>query len=258
MSGPGTVGGLIDAFRWVEAKTAVALFLDFDGTLVDIATRPDDIVPPRGLVSLLERLRDALGGALAIVSGRRIADLDASLAPATFIAAGLHGAEYRTSPEEIVRPVALPIDPALIAEIRRLETVFPGVWVEPKGAVAAVHWREAPAVEAALATELARILEDGPDHLEVSRGRRVFEICPRHVSKGAAVEILSGLPAFGGRRPIMIGDDVSDVSGFAAAERAGGLGLRVRGETFGPDEAEFTSPRQVREWLSVLLARMGG
>ena len=246
--------GRIDPMGWIEAQRDVALFLDFDGTLVEIAERPGEVVPPKGLVGLLEGLENALGGALAIVTGRSIADLDRFLAPATFVAAGLHGAEYRTSREEIPRPVALPIDPDLIAELVRLQRIFPGVRVEEKGATASVHWRAAPGVEHALAAELDRILGNGPDHLVVSRGRKVFEICPRHVSKGAAIDVLTGLAAFRGRRPIMIGDDVSDESGFEAAERLGGAGFRVRGETFGSEVANFTSPRQVREWLSLLLA----
>lgn len=248
------VTGRVDPIAWIEGERDIALFLDFDGTLVEIAARPGEVTPPKGLVDLLEGLDRALDGAMAIVTGRSIVDLDRFLAPATFIAAGLHGAEYRTGRTEIARPTATPIDEALIAAVRRLEDIFPGVRVEAKGATAAVHWREAPGVEQALAAELDRVLGNGPDHLEVSRGRKVFEICPRHVSKGAAIELLSGLSTFRDRRPVMIGDDVSDESAFAAAERLGGAGFRVRGETFGPEVSDFASPRQVREWLSLLLA----
>jgi len=246
--------GRIDPVGWLEGERDVALFLDFDGTLVDVVTRPEDVAPSKGLVDLLEGLAEGLDGALAIVTGRSIADLDRFLAPATFVTAGLHGAEYRTSRAEIARPVALPLHPDLVSELRRLQRIFPGVRVEEKGATAAVHWREAPGVQHALAAELDRILADGPDHLVVSQGRKVFEICPRHVSKGAVIDVLSGLAAFSGRRPIMIGDDASDESGFEAVERRGGIGFRVRGETFGPEVSNFASPRQVREWLSLLLA----
>jgi trehalose 6-phosphate phosphatase len=252
------IAGRADPIAWIEERRDIALFLDFDGTLVEIATRPGDVAPSKGLIDLLEGLDRALGGAVAIVTGRSIADLDGFLAPATFVAAGLHGAEYRTSRAEIARPVATPIDPVLIAAVCRLEEILPGVRVEAKGATISVHWREAPGVERPLAAELDRILRDGPSHLEISRGRKVFEICPRHVSKGAAIDVLTGLAAFRGRRPIMIGDDVSDESAFVAAERLGGIGFRVRGETFGRDIADFASPRQVREWLSVLLARITG
>ncbi len=232
-----------------------ALFLDFDGTLVDIAQTPESVVVPRGLVPLLVGLHEALDGALAIVTGRSIADIDAFLHPARFVVAGLHGGEYRTSREEVVRPAALPIDPGVVEAIRALEAIAPGVRVEPKGATIAVHWRNAPEAEDRVGEALARIVEGGPDHLEISRGRRVFEVCPKHISKGAAIEILSDLPAFRGRRPIMIGDDISDESAFEAAERLGGVAFRVCGETFSPKVADFETPRQVREWLSVLLTR---
>lgn len=243
------------ALEALEIGRDAALFLDFDGTLVDLAATPDAIGVPQGLVPLLIGLEAALGGALALVTGRPIADIDRFLAPARLVVAGVHGAEYRTSALDEVRPTALPLDEQLVDAVRRLEKLFPGVLVEPKGQTVAVHWRQVPEAAADLAEALRMILDGGPDHLEISRGRRVFEICPRHVSKGAAVDILAGLEVFRGRRPIVVGDDISDESGIAAAERLGGIGLRVLGETFTEEEADFASPRQVREWLSVLLER---
>lgn len=240
---------------WLDGARNTALFLDFDGTLIDVAASPEGVQVPHGLPALLEGLREALGGALAILTGRAIADVDRLLAPGVFVAAGVHGAEYRTSHAEIVRPAALPLDADLARRLTELEARHPGVRVEDKGATAAVHWREVPHAAEAVKADLADILGDGPDHLELRHGRRVFEIVPRHVSKGAALEILSGLPDFAGRRPIMIGDDFTDESAFLAAERAGGVGFRVAGETFPTEVADFASPRLVREWLSVLLAR---
>ncbi|WP_333823658.1 trehalose-phosphatase [Pinisolibacter sp.] len=233
-----------------------ALFLDFDGTLVDLAATPDAIVVPRGLPDLLVRLESALGGALAIVTGRRIVDIDRFLAPAVFVVAGVHGGEYRTGRGDIVRPTTEPIEADLVEAIRILERLVPGVLVEPKGATLTVHWRAVPQAADRVEAELARILEGGPDHLEISHGRKVFEVCPRDISKGAALGHLAALPAYRGRIPIMIGDDVSDESAFAAAERLGGVGYRVRGETFAAAVADFDSPRRVREWLSVLLSRI--
>jgi trehalose 6-phosphate phosphatase len=233
-----------------------ALFLDFDGTLVDLAGTPDAIVVPPGLPDLLVRLERALDGAFAIVTGRRIVDIDRFLAPEIFVVAGVHGGEYRFGRGEIVRPTTEPIETELVEAIRVLEHRVPGVLVEPKGATLTVHWRAVPEAADRIEAELTRILADGPDHLEISHGRKVFEICPRHVSKGTALDHLAELPAFRGRRPVMIGDDVSDESAFRAAERRGGEGFRVRGETFPAAHADFASPRQVREWLSVLLSRI--
>ena len=233
-----------------------AVFLDFDGTLVDLAATPDAIVVPSGLPDLLVGLERALDGALAIVTGRRIADIDRFLTPAVFVAAGVHGGEYRTGRGEIVRPTTEPIEPELVEAIRVLERLVPGVSVEPKGATLTVHWRAVPQAADRIEVELRRILEGGPDHLEISHGRKVFEVCPRDITKGTALDHLAALPAFRGRVPVMIGDDVSDESAFAAAERLGGVGYRVRGETFPAAVADFDSPRQVREWLSVLLSRI--
>jgi len=233
-----------------------ALFLDFDGTLVDIAATADAVVVPPTLVELLLALEEAFDGALAILTGRPIADLDRLLAPARFVAAGIHGAEYRASPGEIVRRAAMPLPDALVVRLRDLETRYPGVRVEDKGPTTAVHWRAVPEIADDLVPVLADIVAEAPDHLEIRRGRKVHEIVPRHVSKGAALEILCGLDRFAGRRPIMIGDDFTDETAIEAAERLGGLGFRVAGETFPPAVADFETPRRVRAWLADLLERM--
>lgn len=244
-----------EPFDWLDDADDIALFLDLDGTLIDVAATPTGVAVPEGLSDLLEALDEALDGALAILTGRPIADVDRLLAPSVFVAAGVHGAEYRTSREEIVRPVALPLEQELTTRLEDLAARHPGVRLEDKGVIAAIHWRAAPQHAEAIETELTRLLESGPDHLELRPGRRVFEIVPRHVSKGAALEILSGLEDFAGRRPVMIGDDHGDESAFRAAERGGGVGFRVAGETFPAEVADFASPQQVREWLEALVRR---
>lgn len=244
-----------DARRPIEVGHP-ALFLDLDGTLLDIAPTPETVRVEPGLVELLLALREALGGAVAIVTGRRIADVDALLAPARFVAAGLHGAEYRTHETETIRSVAPHLPDELVAALRRLETRIAGVRVETKGQAVAVHWRDVPDAAPALWSLLGEILEAIPADLVLSRGRMVYELVPRHVSKGVALEVLSELPAFSGRTPVMIGDDVADAEAFATAERLGGIGLAVAGETWSSADAAFASPREVRLWLSHLLEGM--
>jgi trehalose 6-phosphate phosphatase len=133
--------------------------------------------------------------------------------------------------------------------VSRLSDLAPGIVVEPKVYSIAVHYRLAPTVEAQLTAALKRIVAGSPDHFILCPGRYVLEVVPRHVSKGAALDALLGTPAFKGRRPIMIGDDLPDESALEAAVRHGGLGLRVAGEHFG-GQADFTSPSDVRIWLA--------
>ncbi len=227
-----------------------ALFLDLDGTLFDIAPTPDEVVVAEGLADLLAAATRQLDGAFAIVTGRPLAEVDRFLAPLVPIAAGVHGAEIRLSPGGTVERKARAVDASIVEAVRRVAREVPGTLVELKTASVALHYRQATSAELRLEAALASIVEQGPDHLILCRGRRVLEIVPRHVSKGTALEALMALPAFKGRRPIMIGDDVSDMSAFAAAMRLGGRGLRVAGGQFALAEAEFSCPDAVRNWLA--------
>jgi trehalose 6-phosphate phosphatase len=235
-----------------EKLAASALFLDLDGTLVDIAPTPDGVRVPEDLSGLLADLTRRLGGALAIVTGRPIHDVDRFLAPLAPVAAGVHGAEIRTSCRGEIRLSAEPIDAAVVTAVQQMAAAEAGAVVEIKRVSIAVHYRLAPAAEPRIEAALQRILHAGPDHLILCRGRKVFEVVPAHVSKGAALETLLALPAFRGRRPVMIGDDISDQSAFAAAARLGGCGLKVAGEHFGGAEAFFSGPAEVRAWLATV------
>jgi len=208
------------------------------------------VIVPCGLVSLLGAVTRHLEGALAILTGRPIADVDRFLVPLAPVAAGVHGAEIRTAPGATVELVAEQVDQAIIEAVRRVAQLEHGVVIELKRASIAVHYRLAPASETRIEASLRRVLEDAADHLILCQGRKVLEIVPNHVSKGAALETIMRLPQFRGRRPIMIGDDVSDQSAFEAAVRLGGCGLKVAGELFGPTEADFANPAAVRDWLA--------
>lgn len=235
-----------------KVEITTALFLDLDGTLIDIAPTPDGVNIPEALPELLNRLQQRLGGALAILTGRPIADVDRLLAPLVPVAAGVHGAELRSIPDGEVMLMTPPIDGEIVRAVTRVADEHTGALVEIKLASIAVHYRQAPSLGALLEAALARILLDGPDHLILARGRQVLEIVPRQVSKGTALETIMRLPAFIGRRPIMIGDDIPDVSAFEAAVRLGGEGLKVAGEQFSPADASFSDPAEVRAWLGSL------
>ena len=239
----------------VEDASEWAVFLDLDGTLIDIAPTPRLVSIPPDLAPLLARLCVTLRGALAIVTGRQIVDVDRFLDPFRPIAAGVHGAQLRTERDGKVLLTVGPMDPEVAAAVSGLRDLAPGIVVEPKVYSIAVHYRLAPSVEPQLTAALKTIVAGSPDHFILCPGRYVVEVVPRHVSKGAALEALLGLPIFKGRRPIMIGDDVPDELALEAAIRQGGLGLRVAGEHF-REQADFTNPSDVRTWLAALADKL--
>jgi trehalose 6-phosphate phosphatase len=231
------------------------LFLDLDGTLVEVAATPDGVSVPPDLPPLLGRVVGALDGAVAIVSGRRIANIDHLLAPVKLIAAGVHGAELRTAVDGEIRYAAKPLADGLVDAVSGLTRLLPGVIVEPKGTSLTVHYRAAPSAGPAIEALLKTAIRLGGLDLILCPGRKVFEVVPEHVSKGSALERLVQLPPFRSRRPIMIGDDVSDESALEAATRLGGVGLKVAGEHFPKETADFDGPTHVRAWLTELVDR---
>ena len=172
------------------------------------------------------------------------------LHPLRPMAAGVHGAEVRWTNGGAVERRAEEIDADVVAAVKSVVGGEPGAELELKHVSVAVHYRKVPNAGARLETALRAVLEDGPDHLMLAAGRRVLEIVPRNVSKGRALESFMRLAAFQGRTPVMIGDDVTDETAFAAAGRMGGLGLKVAGEHFQRTDAHFAGPAEVRHWLA--------
>jgi trehalose 6-phosphate phosphatase len=204
-----------------------ALFLDFDGTLVDIAPRPDAIVVHPDLSAILLRLKDRLGGALAIVTGRSVGVIDAELAPARFDVAGLHGAEMRVAGNSL--EAAPPCD-AVRESVARLQAAIagrPGLLVEDKGRGVALHWRLAPHLaDDAVMLMSAEVEQLGPA-FRLQAGKSVLELLPANANKGAAIATLLRHAPYRGRVPVFIGDDVTDEHGFEVVDNAGGLSVRV-------------------------------
>ena len=234
----------------------LALFLDIDGTLLEIAATPDGVVVPEQLAAMLGRLSAALGGALAILTGRTIAEADALLAPLRLVTAGVHGTELRLEEGGEIGRLAPRVGADLSAKVHNIARLAPGITVETKGAGLAVHYRNAPTAGAAIEAELDRILDHATNDLALSRGRKVFEIVPANVSKGTALAEIAGRAPFAGRLPVMIGDDCSDEPALAAAERLGGAGFKVAGEHFAASAAQFKGPREVLAFLADLTCRL--
>jgi trehalose 6-phosphate phosphatase len=234
-----------------------ALFLDIDGTLLRMAPTPDAVAVPPELPPLLAALAVGLEGALAIVTGRRVAEADRLLAPVKLVASGVHGTELREDPQGPIRMLAEPVPADVIEMMTSVSRIAEGILVEQKGSGAAVHYRNAPAAQRAIESEVARIIGLSSYDLVLRRGRKVLEAVPRGFSKGQALMDLMRRPPFQGRRPLMIGDDVGDETALKAADALSGMGLKVAGEHFAPDEADFGGVQEVRTWLALLAERLG-
>jgi len=232
-----------------------SLFLDFDGTLVDLAPTPEAIVVPPRLPSLLQSLSVRFDGALAVVTGRSLSNLDRHLG-LSLPAAGQHGAQWRFRPGQAAAEEPLPALDAARHRVRELAEAWPALVVEDKGSTLAVHYRGAPEAGRDVDAVLAGLAQASPDTLEVVRGKSVCEIRPAGVNKGAALEAFLHEPPFAGRLPLMVGDDVTDEAGFVAALNAGGTAIKVgEGESCAP--WRLPAPQAVRTWLSAALEERG-
>lgn len=235
---------------------ACALFLDMDGTLLELAATPKSVRIPDGLVELLARLDAGLDGAVAIVTGRLISDVDRLLAPLRLAASGVHGAELRRSPEGEIERVSPALPEEIVRAMQRLAGRIPGVIAEPKGPGLAIHYRLAPEAEGEILAKIEAFLDRHAGAFELWPGKKIFEVIPSGLSKGTALSALSVLPTFRHRVPIMIGDDIGDEPAFAAAEGLHGFALRVAGEHYDEDGADFAGPHAVVSWLDQLARRL--
>jgi len=235
-------------------RTPIGLFLDIDGTLLDMALTPSTVHVPPGLPELLGIVAIRLSGALAIVTGRPIAEADELLKPMKFVAAGVHGAEMRTIASGEITPLTSSFSPAFLSDIQTAAISLPGIVMENKGAGIALHYRLAPELRDSLLIALEALIPKYPGQFAICEGRKVIEILPIGFSKGRALRKLASLPDFADRIPVMIGDDIADLGAFRAAESLGGYGLKVTGEKFTKTEAVFDGPADVLDWLTALRA----
>jgi len=220
----------------------IALFLDVDGTLIDIAPTPDAVHVSEELLAALTQLSARLGGALACISGRAHVDLSRLVGSTGVALVGSHGAE-------MLRPAAPdPRIAQLAAQCVQALQPWPGALVEQKPCGLALHWRLAAPAEAAirvLGTQMERALASH----ELKEGKKVLELVPRAASKGSALRALMAQPPYRGRKPVFIGDDFTDISAMQAARALGGWAIAV-----GPRVAEHAdcvvdSPARVLGWL---------
>lgn len=234
-----------------EDVSGFALFLDIDGTLLDIAQTPEAIVVPPDLPGALKRLAHRLDGALALVTGRSIRTVDELFRFNATAVCGLHGAEWRAADGRIRLAETTAAFEQARVRLRRQAAQLPGVVFEDKGAAIATHYRLAPEREAQLRALMAGIAGDVGDGWVLQEGKQVIELRPRGHDKGDALVAFMSDPPFLGRRPLAIGDDVTDEAMFSAANGMDGLSVRV-----GVDgkeshaQARVPAPSDVRAWLA--------
>ena len=228
-----------------------ALFLDFDGTMVDIAPQPQAVHVPGPLLVVLQDLREYLQGAVAVISGRPIAQIDAFLQPLELPVAGVHGAERRGADGKVHLLHTHPLD-HIEEAARTLAAQHEGLLVESKRGSLALHYRQAPQLEELCVRTMHDAVAESPG-ITMLRGKMVVEAKPGGASKGLAIEDFLAEPPFSGRTPVFIGDDITDEVGFSTVQRLGGLGIKV-GEGHSVAWRRLADPTALRKELEAAVA----
>jgi trehalose 6-phosphate phosphatase len=226
-----------------------AVFLDFDGTLLNLEERPDQVVADGCLLYLLDELYVATGGAIAVISGRSMDNLDALLTPLRLPLAGIHGTERRRADGSVEKfsISATQVWHTRMALRLRLRH-YTGLLVEDKGCAFAVHYRGAgPLVATRLRADMQALAAASHGVFDLLEGREVFELRPGSCDKGAALDRFMSEPPFAGRFPIFIGDDQTDLAGFEAVGRLQGMAIAVGPRVTAP--WWLPDPAAVRAWL---------
>jgi trehalose 6-phosphate phosphatase len=243
--------GLMPEGPFDPARTAI--FLDIDGTLLDIAPTPLEVRVSDALRGTLASLHAKFGGAIAFVSGRPIAEMDRLFDPLRLAAVGGHGAEIRFAPgSDTRRSKIATLDDDLRAEFARIGRIGDGVIVEDKGYSLAIHYRLAPQLGGEIMKGVTAVCKNERcDSLEILPGKAVIEIKPGGYDKGSGLRDIMSVPPFTGRRPIFVGDDVTDNAAFAVLPDFDGTGFSVSGIVPGAS-FNFDGPQDVRRWLRQL------
>jgi len=236
---------------------AAAVFLDFDGTLVEITAEPHQVVVPPALTQTLARLVARCDGAVAVVSGRELGELDRFLRPLILPAAGVHGLERRRPDGSIERMRKPRWLARLMPEIDAFARTRPELLVEKKRLSVAIHYRGAPAAAAAVRDFVDRCAAAVGTRAAVQHGKMVAELRPAGRDKGTAIEAFMQEPPFRGRRPVFLGDDLTDEHGFVAVNRLDGLSIRVGAPAQSAAAWSLPSVAAVRQWLEHGLAGGG-
>jgi trehalose 6-phosphate phosphatase len=232
---------------------ATALFLDVDGTLLELRDRPQEVDADDELIDLLGRLSMRLDGALSLISGRSIAEIDRIFAPAHFPAAGSHGAEVRLHPDDEVDVTTTQLPEPVMAALDEFARTHDGLLLERKNGGASLHYRMAPEFEAECRQLVDELLAGIEQEFRLIPGKMVFELAPRGHNKGNAITAMMDRKPFAGRRPVFVGDDVTDEDGFRAVNLLHGISVRVGEDRDSAAACSLASVAAVRQWLESMV-----
>lgn len=229
----------------------LAFFFDLDGTLAEIKPHPDQVYIPAAVRTLLQKMSVMSDGALALISGRSMAELDKLATPFHFPLAGVHGAERRDINDKThVVTLPAPVVKTLQQELSDALALMPGTELEAKGMAFALHYRQAPEAEEAIMWLAEKMTKRFPE-LALQPGKCVVELKPLGIHKGAAIRAFMQEAPFAGRTPVFIGDDLTDEAGFKQVNALGGVTVKVgAGETLAT--WRLANVRMVYHWLGKL------
>ncbi len=242
----------------LEARPDWALFLDVDGTLLHIASTPDAVRVSRELRTVIAALRPGLGDAVALVSGRGLVDLDRLFAPLVLPAAGQHGLERRDAAGRMHRAGEPSVLDPLRAPLQQFVRTRPGTILEDKGLTLAVHYRRVPERAAEARNVVDELVRVNDHRFHALHGKMVSEVRLRAADKGAAIAAFLKEPPFSGRRPVFVGDDVTDEVGFAAVNARGGHSVHVGHGEETCAGYRLDDATEVIAWLAAAAAKLGG
>ena len=234
----------------------LAFFLDVDGTLLEIEDHPADVRADASLIEMLANISTGLDGAMSLISGRQIAEIDRIFAPVRFAAAGAHGSELRQHPDDPVAISESSLPAHVLGDLRTFVEQNPDLLLEEKRGGVSLHYRRAPELEAQCRACVRALLPEIDKDFRLIAGKMVLELAPIDHNKGAAIIDMMRREPFSGRRAVFVGDDVTDEDGFRAVNAMDGITIRVGCSHGSAAEHELPDVAAVRHWLESIEGRI--
>ena len=234
----------------------IALFLDVDGTLLEFCNNPDDVYPGVELNLILKSLSSLLKGALALVTGRRVLEIDRIFHPLQLPVGGQHGLEHRDAEGNFKLVKSLKFPENIRSQIQCFGEIYPECAIEDKSLTMAIHYRRAPKLEEKVLKFVNKLIE-GEKHFHAISGNMVIEIKPLGVDKGQSIALFMENEPFVDKLPIFIGDDVTDEDGFRYINANNGISIKVGTRTSSLARYNLNNVNAVHDWLGSLCKEMG-